>query len=282
VIVLWSFGFIGSLTSPAEQTRIHPWSIPPFTQLADAIDGLTTNDDALIFLTPPTSRPPDVEPVMLDYYTHDIPLRDLSIVNDTRATTDAFWAAQVEEGIKGADRILISHIPTFEMWRIGPLRETLMPGWGYAYCGAALISDDVNVLVFGQPWARSPYGFRLDDGAVVEFTSYTDPTIGPDGNLHVSVAWDFPDPDVTAALPNAHSVGIHIEAADGTLMNQADKGITAYDAGCLHHLFPVDNLPPGDYVVKAMVYRWETGERLPSTTPTPDGERPTIGTFTLP
>ncbi len=280
IVLLWSLGFIGSLTSPAEQTRIHPWSIPPLDALTDSLSGLTTDDDTLLFLAPPSNRPPDIETVMLSYYAHDLPLRRSDVVNDTRATTDAFWAGQVAEGIGGADRVLIAYEPTYEMWRIGPLTQSIMPELGYASCGSAIISNEVNVIVFGRPRARLDYGFTLDNGALIEFAPYTAPTVGPDGQLHISITWDFPDD--TDALPTAHSVGVHIETANGEFLRQADSGITAYDAGCAHHVIPVDDLPPGEYVVKATIYRWESGERLPSTAPATDDERPVIGTFTLP
>lgn len=280
-LALWGVGLGTSLTSPTEQARIHPWSIPPLAELTDALAGLTTDDDALLFLAPPTTRPPDIEPAMLGYYAHGLPLRRTAIVNDTRATTDTFWAAQVAEGARGADRVLVAYETPLATWRLGPLEQAIMPGLAYSACGVAVQREDVTVVVYGRPWARTPYGFRLPDDAVIEFTPYAPPTIGPDGHLHVSVTWDFPDPDITAALPIAYSVGVHIETAAGTFVQGVDSGITAHDGGCAHHVLPVNGLPPGDYVVRATIYRWETGERLPSITPAPDGERPEIGSFTV-
>jgi hypothetical protein len=280
VLLLWSLGFVGSLTSAAEQNRIHPWSTPPLDAITASLTDLTTNDDALLFLALPSTRPPDIEPAMIGYYAHGLPLRRTEIIRDTYATTDTFWQSQITAGADGADRVLISYETTpLPTWRIGPLQDFIMPMLGYAACGTIVSQDNFTVTVFGRPRAQMDYRFELDDEAMVELMPYTQPTLDAADNLHVSLTWDFPEE--TTARPTAHSVGVHLETATGTFLRQVDTGITAAGSGCVHHIIPVDDLPPGDYVVKATVYRWQTGERLPSTNPAPDSERPVIGTFTI-
>jgi hypothetical protein len=77
----------------------------------------------------------------------------------------------------------------------------------------------------------------------------------------------------------AYSTGLHIINADGQLVAQADYGLAE---GCQTTDIALNGLPPGDYTVYAIVYNWQTGERLTPAVENISSEgRALLGKFSL-
>ncbi|MEO0562182.1 MAG: glycosyltransferase family 39 protein, partial [Chloroflexota bacterium] len=132
ILALWGAAFAGSLLSEAEQARIHPWETPPLREVAHALDGLTADRDTLLWLPPPTTEGDvEISDSMLAYYMTGAPLLRSEVVDDVYATPDDVWAANVIRSAEGATRVLASYETDERTWRVGPLRETILPEIGF-------------------------------------------------------------------------------------------------------------------------------------------------------
>ena len=92
-----------------------------------------------------------------------------------------------------------------------------------------------------------------------------------DVTLGITVAADVP--------PETYSIGLHVVDAAGNLIAQSDAGLPNVPFTCRHAL--INNLPPGEYTLLALVYEWQTQERLQGTLTATDetGERLPLGSF---
>jgi hypothetical protein len=81
--------------------------------------------------------------------------------------------------------------------------------------------------------------------------------------------------------PQAYSVGLHLLDAQGTIIMQRDFGLVEPGAQfrpyrCQQVLFDLSTVPAGEYELNALVYNWQTLERLESLT----GESILLGAIT--
>lgn len=97
--------------------------------------------------------------------------------------------------------------------------------------------------------------------------------------LPVIVGWKVGE----AIPPNTYSVALHVTNADGELVGQADYGLPNIRFSCFESNIAVGDLPAGDYTLSAIVYAWETGERLPGVVNATgeQGDRLALATFTI-
>lgn len=79
------------------------------------------------------------------------------------------------------------------------------------------------------------------------------------GRLPVIMTWA----QAASVPPYVYSVALHLWAADGTVVAQADYGLEIPATTCQRALLEVAALEPGEYTLHAAVYDWQTGERLP-------------------
>jgi len=61
---------------------------------------------------------------------------------------------------------------------------------------------------------------------------------------------------------DTYSVGLHIMDANNQLVKQVDYGLPASNTPCQPNNLSLDGLPAGDYTLQALVYAWQTGQRL--------------------
>jgi hypothetical protein len=61
---------------------------------------------------------------------------------------------------------------------------------------------------------------------------------------------------------NTYSVAIHLVDDAGTLVSQADFPLPSRFYDCTMATIPLEDVPPGDYTVRALVYNWQSNERL--------------------
>jgi len=81
-----------------------------------------------------------------------------------------------------------------------------------------------------------------------------------------------------ALAPDTYSIGIHLENANGELVQQVDYGLSNEPFSCRWSQLPLDNLAAGEYTVWMMVYQWQTFERM-SADSASDDNRVMIGTI---
>ncbi len=97
------------------------------------------------------------------------------------------------------------------------------------------------------------------------------------GTLPVLVGWSVAD----HVQPYTYSVGLHVDDAEGNFVAQADYGLSELAFACHETRMAVNDLPPGAYSLYAVVYAWESGQRLQGEVLASGerGERPRLGTF---
>jgi hypothetical protein len=96
-------------------------------------------------------------------------------------------------------------------------------------------------------------------------------------SLDVRLGWVVPD-DVPRYT---YSVALHVVDSEGNLAAQADYGLPEQRFSCALATVALGDLMPGEYRLMAVVYAWETGERLQGVAIATGemGDRVTLGTF---
>ena len=83
--------------------------------------------------------------------------------------------------------------------------------------------------------------------------------------------------------PYKYSVALHVTNSTGDLAAQADYGLPILRFSCFESDIALNDLPPGEYTLQAVVYAWESGERLPGvlTATGEQGDRLPLVTFEI-
>jgi hypothetical protein len=72
-----------------------------------------------------------------------------------------------------------------------------------------------------------------------------------------------------------YSFALHVEDSAGALVAQVDQSLPEAAFTCRPVSLHLTDLPPGTFTLRAVIYEWQTGTRLP----VPDDDRPILGTF---
>jgi hypothetical protein len=78
------------------------------------------------------------------------------------------------------------------------------------------------------------------------------------GTLPVLAGWSVAE----NVPPFVYSVALHVLDADGQLVTQADYGLPDRAFSCQETPIDISGLSPGQYQLEAVVYAWESGQRL--------------------
>jgi hypothetical protein len=95
--------------------------------------------------------------------------------------------------------------------------------------------------------------------------------------LPVLTGWTTTD----SIPPYVYSIALHVLDADGQLVAQSDFGVPPLKFFCQETPIDISGLSPGNYQLEALVYEWESGERLSGEAVTTGarGESLPLGTF---
>lgn len=278
VLVLWGALAVWNLNDAGAQERIQSWTWQvPLKELTEAIDGRTLPEDAVLFHLGEGAEEANRNE-MMDYYMHPFEIVRGVLIPANDATPDDLYFERVLEGAARANRVWLSYEIGRRSWRVGPTQETVLPEAGYLHCGTAPTHSSVQLELYAQrPNRDFATTFVTETSAEIDLFVLAPTRYLPEQSVEINVGWRVVD-DI---LPGQHSVAVQIEHTDGTFITSADYGIPTNDFGCVLDQIALGALPPGDYVVRATVYNWSTGERLTSLAAAADGERPIIGTFTV-
>jgi hypothetical protein len=118
---------------------------------------------------------------------------------------------------------------------------------------------------------------RFDDGVSLTYADLTPPGTG--GALNVLLAWALSD----HTPRGTYSAALHVVDAADRLVAQADYGLPDSAIACRQTTIPLDLLPPGDYRLLVIVYKWAGGARLNGSVVATGarGDRLPLGQFTL-
>jgi hypothetical protein len=125
----------------------------------------------------------------------------------------------------------------------------------YVPCLSAAPNADMSLDLYGRiPAQTDTLPYQFGDGIAMQTV---DPVRAlPNGTLSVMLGWKI----ATDVPANTYSVGLHVVDAQGNLAAQADYGLPTQAYSCTPTQIPVI---AGTYTVMALVYNWQTGERLP-------------------
>jgi hypothetical protein len=267
---LWVLMFVGSLTSPEQQKRIHPFYTPPLKEIAAATIPYTQSGDALLFVLPPLET--FVEQSMLDYYFYGDDVLRTAVIRDTYATTDEFFRSQIMTAIADAQRIWLTYENGGRNWRLGAVDSQLLPAAGFAACGVAAENETLFAALYArQPDSTTAFTFTTPDNNPIQVYLLAPPIHNERGQVVLDMGWYVP-----AELSGSpYSFAVHIEDEQDNFLAQADIGLAQTGFGCQLLSLTIPDVSSG-YHIKATVYNWQTGVRLASIEPAPDGERPVI------
>jgi hypothetical protein len=211
-----------------------------------------------------------------EYYLSDLGI-DYHVVDspDPRVKNDEAYRKEAEDFVGNAARVWIGReindlpypIVEREFQRVFDER-------GFALCGTFDDSAEVNLRLYVRGSADGVTG-NFGDGISLRLLQPIPEQ--PLNKLDVMLGWT-----VGADVPqNTYSVGIHILNSNGELVRQADYGLPASDAACTPTKIPLDGLTAGNYRVMAMVYNWQTNERLSIEGDQVDENRMLLGIFSV-
>jgi hypothetical protein len=258
VLVAWTGGFAFSLLDEDFQAIVYPWTTPPFDVLSDMLHARAIEDDALLYIIPAKDDRIALS-TLFDHYLHGLPLSSAGVIQDTYATTDAYYASNVLETANGADRVWVAHETAKRHWRVGPVKDETLPGAGYSTCSTVADSNEtITLTLFARPPADDPTVQFGQDTTAVQVHELAPLQVIEGERLSFALGWQMP------AFQPGYSVGVHIENAQGELIDQADFGIAGSGFSCAQVDFDTATWADTDVHVYLLIYNWETGERLPS------------------
>jgi hypothetical protein len=191
---------------------------------------------------------------VLGYYLHDLPVRFKH--------TDDFWAPEPEYATNVHNFVAEAN----HVWYVtGPD----MPPYyqqdeffdvlnqEHVRCDRLVDLPGMQLERYARiPAEAGPYQF--DEG--IRLTLLDPIPESATGHLPLLLGWSLTD-DVPR---QKYSVGLHVENADGQLVAQSDYGLTVESFACAASDIALDGLPPGEYTLLALVYDWQTNDRLPA------------------
>lgn len=254
VMVIWGVLFWQNVNGDANPRGTTNYR-PPFAALGDQMVGRGADDDRLLYILPERA-PNDINhPFLLAYYTAAIPLDERTLIADTAATTDAFYAQQIIEAVDDAPRLWLSYERSRRNWRFGPVSDQQLPQLGYVKCGDLTPS---GARVHLELWAeddaideRHPLVFQAE-GGTVHVALDAAPTSS--GDVFIWAHWEHDD----TLRPGQYSLAAFLLDDSGQVAAQIDQGL-AQAWGCTAHDAPV---AAGTYTLALTVYAWENGTRL--------------------
>jgi hypothetical protein len=197
------------------------------------------------------------------------------------AETDAELAAVMDE-VSERQRVWVTYSPVMPRAQYPEFEAALSEQ--FYQCPAVLDAPQIHV----DQYARTPVCCLSESTPTAPRILYgdgiglldTDPLPQVSGDvLPVSILWSLA-PDVP---PQVYSVALHVMDAQGNKVAQADYGLNAMALTCQQAQVALPHLPAGEYQLRAGVYAWTTGQRLPGfvTASGEQGDMLPLGTFVV-
>ncbi len=163
------------------------------------------------------------------------------------------YARRVQQAVEGADRFWVIYSPKWISTEWSLFRY-LMNQQGIYECATIAKDPTLELYAYGRidpAQASLRLGDQIDLGLMSPPTRHAD-------RLQTWVAIQRPG-DFPAA---AYSLGLHLLNAKGELVAQADVGLPSHLLGCHMAELSIAGLPAGEYQLHAVIYNWQSGERL--------------------
>jgi hypothetical protein len=271
IIGIWIVSGLSLDGNFAMDRIIQHWPGQPIREMAQVLKPEVAKNDVIINLIGDEDRS-TLAAHSLVYYMGDFGARIEVVENNLRPDVHTF-AERVKQAVGDANRAWVLNDPrwTTDEWS---LFEYVMNEQQMHHCATPADIPNMRIWGFGRIAADSA-AWRFGDG--IRLSLLGSPRV-KEGQLQVWLG-DQIDAEVPA---NTYSVGVHVLDASGQVRAQFDTGLPASGTSCQAMDIDVSALPAGDYQLKAVVYNWQTGERLISTAP--DGsasDAPVINAVTI-
>ncbi len=262
--------FVPAPPAPGEWSLFLPW--PEVRHEMQSISQV--GDDFIYFLPPPVVN--WFHARIAEYYLSNLSIQYHVVDSpDPRVKNEEAYQKEADDFVGDAHRVWIARQPDNLPYPIVE-REFLRSfgARGFADCGVFYDSSDLNLKLYVR--ASSPVlSGQFGDGVTLHLLQPLAQT--SQGSVQALLGWVIGQ-DVPS---NTYSVGLHIMNANNQLVRQVDYGLPTANASCSPSTLTVDGLASGNYTLQAMVYAWQTGERLSLQNSNQQSDYLTLGTFTV-
>jgi hypothetical protein len=259
-------------------------SIYPMHRVATVLDGQVQAGD-LVVHTILVDELPDIDsplneysPMRQFYFPPDVATLMLQVAGDDDQQDDA--QDSVRDLLDGKPRFWLAYQPNAAPETLGDFQSRLVED--YNLCRAETDTPDLRVELYtrvplccvdsaaARPLARYGGDIALT-GLVVQAEDET-------GGLPIVTTWE-----IARTMPvYTYSVSLQAWDAVGALAAQVDYGLELPASSCKQAVLPAAGLPPGTYELRATVYNWQTGERLPGVLESGEaGDLLRVGSFSI-
>jgi hypothetical protein len=233
-------------------------------------------DMALFHIIQPGNEPLNYFP--LAYYLEFPPLAHLELAyeqferfDESVANGDNAYLVDVNRVLEPIEAVWTMRVPAIPTGqRTGVVNYALATQ--FLHCETILVRDDILMDLYVRPpqKAASPGTYANDSLRLFKLgRGYQDKAVS-----HWVLAWE------TESLPaDSYSVGLHLFDEAGNFAGQTDFPLpNERPFSCIGASIPLQGLASGNYSLRAIVYNWQSGERLPTT----DGDSLMVGTIEVP
>ncbi len=263
----FSLWMIGDPSFNARIQWIH-WH-QPLRELASALAGRTRSGDLVTYhLTDDVSQWMLQNPV--SYYLRQMPIR-VEVVQSVTGESDTGYEAQAARLVQpdNVKRVWVTDHKFWQPQRL-PKFEQVLERSGFQRCFGLPYEPQVDVWLYVR-LPKTPPVAELSFNDQISARLVETPTVTTNDDpalpvLPVVLEWSVSD----QVPPNTYSVALHVQDEAGNLYAQTDYGLLN---GCQAADVVLKNVPPGEYNLWLVVYKWQTAERL---------GRLSLGKFTVP
>jgi hypothetical protein len=213
----------------------------------------------------------------LAYYLEFPPLADLELAyeqferfDESVANGDNDYLLDVNRVLEPIEAVWTMIIPELARSQKSGVVDYVL-ATQFLSCERVFEREDMVMSLYLRPEAGNPLGSFAEDSLRLFDMGRGYQT---ENVWHGVLAWE------SETLPNdTYSVGLHLFDEAGNFVGQTDFPLpNKRPFSCVGASIPFDNLASGSYQVRAIVYDWQTGERLA----TADGDAVVVGTIVIP
>lgn len=136
-----------------------------------------------------------------------------------------------------------------------PALDTALSEQNFMVCEQVVATAELSLTLLARQ-TRDEAGLYFGEGIDLQLlTPMPEKAHNP---LFLILGWTLAD----SVSRGTYSVALHLENEQGQLVAQADKGLPSETHACQPVSISLDDLPQGKYILRAIVYNWQTGERL--------------------
>lgn len=236
-------------------------------RLSDTLRPLAAADDGVIFMMP--SGVPDwLHEAVSTYYFHDIPIRMVWAESFAHYLPEQIDAELEPITREARSRLWVTYAPDQPPFVLMPRGVRLHLQNDYITCATRFADAEISGQLFVRVRETAPFvTFAAEGGDTSVSINDVPPSVAAGDFVRFTVELAIP-----ADVPvNTYSIGLHVQDERGALVSQQDAALPIPEAiqspnavynACVGASIPTAGLPPGRYDLYAVMYRWETGERL--------------------